>query len=187
VHSRALSISRILAACLLVPAAASATFHEVKIVEVFPGTVAQPNAQYVVLQAWAGSQNFVDNHSLFFFDHTGAGAGSFTFDHNMANGANQMKMFVATAEASALFGSLGADLVMTPSIDPLGGKVCWDVNNFDCMAWGNYAGSSTGVGRRSTRRSASSSVARRCAVWTSAWGRRRSTRATTRTTATPIS
>jgi cysteine-rich repeat protein len=146
VHSRALSISRILAACLLVPAAASATFHEVKIVEVFPGTVAQPNAQYVVLQAWAGSQNFVDNHSLFFFDHTGAGAGSFTFDHNMANGANQMKMFVATAEASALFGSLGADLVMTPSIDPLGGKVCWDVNNFDCMAWGNYAGSSTGVG-----------------------------------------
>ena len=145
-HSRALSTLRILAACLLVPAAASATFHEVKIVEVFPGTVAQPNAQYVVLQAWAGSQNFVNNHSLFFFDHTGASAGSFTFDHNMAVGDNQMKMFIATAEASALFGSLTADLVMTPVIDPLGGKICWDTGNYDCMAWGNYTGASNLVG-----------------------------------------
>src|SRR4030095_13875821 len=27
-----------------------------------------------------------------------------------------------------------------------GGKVCWDATLVDCVAWGNYSGSSTGVG-----------------------------------------
>ena len=145
-HSRALSRSLVLAAGLLIPASGFASFHEVKIVEVFPGTFAQPNAQYVVLQAWADGQNFVNGHSVLFFDHTGASAGSFTFDHNMANGLDQMKMLIATSEALALFGGMTGDLTMTPVIDPLGGKICWDFGHYDCMAWGNYTGSSSMVG-----------------------------------------
>ena len=145
-HSRALSFLRLAAACLLVPAAASATFHEVKIVEVFPGTAAQPNAQFVVLQAWALGQSSVTGHSLVVFDASGASVGTFTFDHNMADGANQMKMFIATPEAATLF-NLSVDLSMTsPAINPLGGKVCWDTSNQDCMSWGNYTGATTGVG-----------------------------------------
>ena len=147
-HSRALSFLRLAAACLLVlvPAAVSATFHEVKIVEVFPGTAAQPNAQFVVLQAWAMSQSSVTGHSLVVFDASGASVGTFTFDHNMADGSNQMKMFIATPEAATLF-NLSVDLSMTsPAINPLGGKVCWDTSNQDCMSWGNYTGAATGVG-----------------------------------------
>jgi hypothetical protein len=38
---------------LAVPASVRATFHEVKIVQIFGGTVGNPDAQYVMLQMWA--------------------------------------------------------------------------------------------------------------------------------------
>jgi cysteine-rich repeat protein len=140
------TLLRLVLASLLIPAAASATFHEVKVVEIFPGTTAQPDAQYVVLQAYNSGQNFVNGHSFVVYDASGTVAGTFTFDHNVANGATQMKMFIATPSAATLF-NLPVDLSMTsPAISPLGGKVCWDTNNFDCVAWGNYTGAATGVG-----------------------------------------
>ena len=51
---------------------ASATFHLIKIVEVFPGTAVAPNAQYVVIQMYAGGQQFVAGHVITVFDRTGA-------------------------------------------------------------------------------------------------------------------
>jgi hypothetical protein len=49
---------------IAVPASVRATFHEVKIVQVFGGTVAQPDARYVMLQMWAPGQNLVGGHAL---------------------------------------------------------------------------------------------------------------------------
>lgn len=126
---------------------AEATFHEMNIVELFPGTAASPNAQYVVLQMWADDQNFVGGHALQVFDAAGGVVGTFTFADKVNNGVNQDKILIATSEAVSLFGGLtgGADLAMTPVIALAGGKICW-ADTVDCVAWGNYSGGTTGVG-----------------------------------------
>ena len=182
-HSRALSFLRLAAACLLVPAAASATFHEVKIVEVFPGTAAQPNAQFVVLQAWAANQNLVNGHSLIVFDASGATVGTFTFDHNVAVFANQMKMFIATPEAATLF-NLPVDQSMTsPAINPLGERSAGTPRTRTACRGATTRERRRESGTRSTSRSASSSARWRSAASTSAWERRPWSPATTRETA----
>jgi cysteine-rich repeat protein len=122
---------------------ASATFHEIMVKEVFPGTAAAPNAQYVMLQAWAQFQNAVGGHTLTVYDAAGVSVGTFTFAAPVGNSADQMTLFIATPQAATLF-NLTADLAMTPVISPAGGKVCWET--WDCVAWGNYTGPSAGVG-----------------------------------------
>jgi cysteine-rich repeat protein len=119
-----------------------------KIREVFPGSVANPNAQYVELQMYAGGQNLVVNHQLFVFDAAGNALASFTFPANVANGQSQATILIATAAAQSLF-SVTADLTiltMTPFIPAGGGKICWDATNIDCVSWGSYSGSSAGTG-----------------------------------------
>ena len=123
---------------------ASATFHLMKVVEVFPGTAVAPNAQYVVIQMYAGGQQFVSGHAITVFDRTGALVGTITFPGDLNNGASQAKILIATTQAQTFFG-VNADLVMSPALLSAGGKVCW-ANNIDCVSWGNYNGSNVGVG-----------------------------------------
>jgi cysteine-rich repeat protein len=135
-----------LALALAVSTPAHAIFHDIAVKEVFAGSLAAPNAQYVLLQAYSPGQNVVSGHSVLTFDAAGNPTGTFTFGGNVANGGDQMTLFVATAEAAALF-NLTADLTMTAVLDPAGGKVCWEGSTpDDCVAWGNYTGSATGVG-----------------------------------------
>ena len=47
---------------------AAAAFHEIKVKEVFAGSAAHPNAQYVLLQAYSGDQNLVNGHSVLTFN-----------------------------------------------------------------------------------------------------------------------
>ncbi len=131
----------VLAAGLAAPA--SATFHLMKVVEVFRGTAAAPNAQYVVLQMYAAGQNLVGGHSVFVYDAAGNPIAAFTFPSDVSNSSSQDKILLATPEAVAFFG-LAADLQINASILAAGGKVCWD--SIDCVAWGSYSGSSVGVG-----------------------------------------
>jgi len=115
---------------------ASATFHLMRIVEIFPGTPSAPTAQYVMLQMYAPFQNFVGGHSVEVFDPNGTTLGTFTFAADVANGAGGATILTATAAAAALFG-VSADLTLSPVIAPAGGAVCWDV--IDCVAWGNFS------------------------------------------------
>jgi hypothetical protein len=124
---------------------ARAVFHLMMVVEVFPGYASAPNAQYVELQMYFPGQNLVGGHIVQVFDSAGTVIGTFTFPTDVANGADQASILIATAEAQALFG-IAPDLVMTPLLNPAGGKVCFDITPIDCVAWGNYAGSATGVG-----------------------------------------
>jgi cysteine-rich repeat protein len=131
---------------VLAASPAFAIFHEIKVKEVFAGSAAHPNAQYVLLQAYTANQNAVMGHSVLTFDAAGAPTGPFTFVGNVGNPADQMTIFVATAEAAAIF-NITADLTMTAVLDPAGGKVCWEGSTpDDCVSWGNYSGSTTGVG-----------------------------------------
>lgn len=123
---------------------AMATFHLMKVVEVFPGTAASPSAQYVVIQMYASGQNLVGGHALTVFNGAGALIGTFTFAGDVPNGANQAKILIATPQAQSFFG-VNPDLVMSASVLSAGGKVCW-AGTIDCVAWGAYTGSATGVG-----------------------------------------
>ena len=123
---------------------AQATFHLMKIVEVFAGTPASPQAQYVVLQMYAPGQNLVGGHTVKFFNTAGALVATFTFPDSVPNGANQAKILVATPQAAAFFG-ITPDLSMTAAMLSSGGKVCFS-DTIDCVAWGAYTGGSAGVG-----------------------------------------
>jgi cysteine-rich repeat protein len=143
---RAKSMSRAVVALLFAIAAfsAQATFHLVKVVEVFPGTAASPSAQYVVIQMYASGQEFVGGHAITVFNGAGTQVGTFTFAGNVGNGANQAKILIATPQAQAFFG-VTPDLTMTAALISAGGKVCW-AGTLDCVAWGAYTGGTAGVG-----------------------------------------
>jgi cysteine-rich repeat protein len=143
---RAKWVSRAAVASLFASAAfsAQASFHLMKVVEVFPGTAASPSAQYVVIQMFATGENFVGGHAITVFDSADTLVGTFTFAGNVANGSNQSKILIATSQAQAFFG-VTADLTMTAALISAGGKVCW-AGTLDCVAWGAYTGGTAGVG-----------------------------------------
>jgi hypothetical protein len=123
----------------LTPTPAAADFHLVSIREVFPGETAAPSAQYVELQAYTGGQNFVADHSVTFYDASGAPFPAETFDKDVTDGRNQMTFVMAAPEAESRFG-IAADETMAPGlISPAGGAVCWA--SLDCVSWGSFNGS----------------------------------------------
>lgn len=124
---------------------AEASFHLMKVVEIFGGSSAAPNAQYVVIQMYSGGQNQVGGHGISIFGANGALIQTFNFASAVPNGVNQSRILVATSEAQTLF-AMTADLTMTAVIPVAGGKACFDASPIDCVAWGNYSGSAAGVG-----------------------------------------
>ncbi len=117
---------------------ASATFHEMSIREIYPGSIAHPNSEYVELQMWAPGQNFVGGHQIGIYDATGASVGTATFPQDVSGDVNQSTLVAATPEAESEFG-FTADAGFTPGLlEPSGGAVCWET--LDCVAWGNFHG-----------------------------------------------
>jgi hypothetical protein len=119
------------------PAPASATFHEMSIREVYPGSIAEPNAKYVELQMWAEDQNHVGGHVLHTYSSTGAQTDTL-LPTDVQNGANQSTILIATPQATAQFG-VNADFELAPSalLEASGGAVCWE--SLDCVSWGSFS------------------------------------------------
>jgi hypothetical protein len=128
-----------LAALATLPGTAPATFHEISIREVYPGSAAAQGAQYVELQMWSAGQNHVNEHVLRSYNAAGAVTGSNPFGADVPAGANQSTIVLATPEAEAQFG-IAADAPLSPSgqLSPSGGAVCWE--SLDCVSWGNFSG-----------------------------------------------
>jgi cysteine-rich repeat protein len=127
------------------PAPLLATFHEMKIVQVYLGSIASPDSGYVMLQMWAPGQNHVGGHSVTVYNADGTLAGTATFPADLANGADQATILIGTAETTAFFG-IPMDLEFgTVHIIGKGLKVCWggdgSIGTPDCMAAGLYTGS----------------------------------------------
>ena len=116
---------------------AAATFHLMQIREVYPGSIAAPGAQYVELQMWASGQNHVEGHVLRSYDAAGAVTGTSAFAHDVADGANQSTLLLATPQAEVQFGVV-ADAPLAGSLSPAGGAVCWET--IDCVSWGSFSG-----------------------------------------------
>src|SRR4051794_34739589 len=85
----------------LAPSAASASFHLIKIVEVFGGTQAAPNAQYIELQMFSSGQNFLGGQKITVFGSANNAIASFTFPAGVTNGANQSTILIATSQAAS--------------------------------------------------------------------------------------
>jgi hypothetical protein len=119
---------------------AQATFHEVSIREIYPGSAALPESEYVELQMWAGGQNLVGGHTLKAYGATGAVTGTTSFAGNVSGGANQSTILLATPAAEAEFGVTPDALMAPEQLDPAGGAACWE--NLDCVSWGSFSGSS---------------------------------------------
>lgn len=132
-------IALFVAAMAVVPARrADAAFHLMSIVEFFPGTAANPNAQYVVLQMYNMGQTFVGGHSIIISNASNNVVNTYTLVGNVTTGANQSRILIATAEAQALFG-ITADFTLTGAGMPLaGGKICFD--SIDCVTYGSHPG-----------------------------------------------
>ncbi|MGE5283149.1 MAG: hypothetical protein ACM3N0_12685 [Chloroflexota bacterium] len=123
----------------VVPATAGATFHLVKVREVYPGSVANPQAEYVELQAYSSGQNLVAGHTISLFGPGGAKVGSAEFTADAASASNQMTLLAATPAAESQFGVLADTAMPAGSLDPAGGAVCWEA--LDCVSWGSFHGS----------------------------------------------
>src|SRR5829696_9220541 len=139
----------LLAAALLlaVAAPAQANHHFLRITEVFAGTTAQPNAEFVELQASAAGQNVLTGKRLRVYDAAGTLLSTATFPANVATSAAQMTVLIGTTQAASYFG-VTPDLAMTAGIPARGGRICWENTTafVDCVAWGDYAGPDSGKG-----------------------------------------
>jgi hypothetical protein len=126
-------------AFLVLAPVAPATFHRISIREIYPGTVAEPGAEYVELQMWSSGQELVGTHTLRTYD-AGGNPKATVLPSDVSGDANQSTVLIGTAEAAAHFG-VGLDATLSPSgqLNPAGGAVCWE--GIDCVAWGSFSGS----------------------------------------------
>jgi hypothetical protein len=134
----ALTIAGVAALGLLAAPSASATFHVVQVREIYPGSAANPQSEYVELQMWRSGQNFVAGHFVRTYDAAGAVVATSTFSDDVPSGANQSTMLLATPQAEEEFGIV-ADAALTPAgqLSPVGGAVCWEA--IDCVSWGSFS------------------------------------------------
>jgi hypothetical protein len=133
------SVGAFIAALLLAAPAAQATFHEIKVREVYPGA---SNDSYVELQMYVPGQSLVATHSLKLYDSSGALAHTSTFSSSVASGANQATILIGDTNTQANLG-VAPDLVDAGlEIPAAGGAACWNAGGIpaDCVAWGNFSG-----------------------------------------------
>lgn len=124
---------------LLAAQPALATFHEMMVREVYPGSTAHPNSAYVELQMWSPRQNLVGGHQISVYDKSGSPVGTAAFAHDVTGAANQSTLVAATPEAEAEFGFTADAGLMPGLLDPAGGAACWE--SLDCASWGSFSGS----------------------------------------------
>ncbi len=139
--TRPLATGLLAVAALLLPASpAAATFHEMSIRELYPGSLALPESEYVELQMWAPGQNMVEGHSLKTYKANGSLSGTTTFASDVPAAANQSTILLATPAAEAQFGVV-PDAAMAPAqLEAAGGGACW-AESIDCVSWGGFSGS----------------------------------------------
>jgi hypothetical protein len=131
-------LALVLSSAALTAAPAAATFHEISIREVYAGSAAQSNSQYVELQAWSAGQNFVAGHALTTYDASGKVTDTATFSAMVNNGANQSTILLASPAAEAQFGVAADKALAGDALSPAGGAVCWET--LDCVSWGGFSG-----------------------------------------------
>jgi hypothetical protein len=122
------------------PAAAQASFHLMKVREVYPAG----NASYVELQMTAAAQYLVSGHHLDTYNANGSLANDFMLPANVSSGSpNNATILIADSGYAAAFpsGPTRDEEDTNLDLSAAGGAVCWtDGTPPDCVAWGNFTG-----------------------------------------------
>jgi len=124
-------------------ASASATFHLIKVREVFPGTTAQAESDYVELQFFSPFQNQVQLGQLRVYNANGSTASTFPPAGPLANTDNQRTLLIADSSFGSVFPAVTPDSTDSSlDLSPVAGAVCWPVNStpIDCVSWGAFTG-----------------------------------------------
>ncbi|MGN6588274.1 MAG: hypothetical protein ACTHKT_12535 [Solirubrobacterales bacterium] len=135
----ALSLLAGLVVALTAAPSAQATFHLIKVREVYPGSA---DDSYVELQMFAEGENHLTGHSMTVYNSSGALVHTSTFPAGVANGQNQATILIGDSGVQAKFG-VTPDLVDSElAIPAAGGAACWNAGGIpaDCVAWGNFNG-----------------------------------------------
>ncbi len=141
----ALCLSLLILTALISPAQAS--FHDARIVEIYPGIGGNPDAQYIIIMAFSNLQNQFSGVRVSVFDSTGSELPFFaTFASNLpSTSTSQRSILVATQEAVDTIG-ITPDQLAAGSLDPNGGMVCFEKGTrpfhsvLDCLKYGSYSG-----------------------------------------------
>jgi hypothetical protein len=135
---------------LVIAAPASATFHLIKVKEVFPGTAAQPDSDYVELQAYSPFQNQIQFGQVRVYNANGTTASTFPSvvptGGPVSNNANNATALIADSAFGAAFPGVTPDRTDSGlDLSAAGGAVCWPVNStpIDCVSWGAFTGNSS--------------------------------------------
>ncbi len=123
---------------LLTAASASASFHFIKIREVYPGTaIASHNDAFIELQAYASGQNSLQGHHMRVYNATGTPVLDDPIDTppSSVNGDSQRTFVYGDSGASGV-NEFSASLDLALGALAAGGAVCWE--NVDCVSWGNF-------------------------------------------------
>jgi hypothetical protein len=118
---------------------ALATFHLIKVREVFPGA---NDDSYVELQMFAAGQSLLSGHSLTLYNSSGTLQHSSTFSSPVAHSANQQTVLVGDTRVGEALG-VTPDLVDPAlSVSAAGGAACWNAGGIpaDCVSWGDFSG-----------------------------------------------
>jgi len=130
-----------LAGLMLGVAPASATFHLIKVREVYPAG----NASYVMLQMLELGENQVAGHHLVAYNANGTIADNFTLPTSVdPNSPNNATILIGGSGYAAAFPGVDKaldELDNNLNLSPSGGAVCWiEGEPPDCVAWGNFTG-----------------------------------------------
>jgi hypothetical protein len=125
---------------LVVAPSAQATFHLMKVREVYPAG----DASYVELQMTAAGEYLVSTHHLVVYNSNGSVANDFPLPSNVSiSSPNNATILIADSGYAAAFpsGPSPDELDTNLNLSAAGGAVCWkDGLPPDCVAWGNFIG-----------------------------------------------
>jgi hypothetical protein len=132
---------------LLGASSASATFHLIKIREVFPGSAAHPDSSYVELQSYSAFQNQLQFGQLHVYSANGTDVHTFsptTPPAPVANNSNNATAIVADSGFASAFPGVTPDFTDSGlNLNPAAGAVCWPLTEppfEDCVSWGAFTG-----------------------------------------------
>jgi len=120
---------------LVIAPSASASFHLVKIKEVYLG--ASGNDAFIELQMYSAGQTQVAGQKVRFFDELGGIQGeSPLFPGNVDNGQNQRTILIGDTAVEGRDFTYDVMTETIPFIGP-GGAACF-TGSGDCVSWGNF-------------------------------------------------
>lgn len=125
---------------LLVAPAADASFHLMKVREVYPAG----DSSYVELQMFSAGEYLVAGHHLVAYNPTGSVANDFTLPSNVSpSSPSNSTILIADSDYASAFpsGPTPDEVNSGLNLSPSAGAVCWtDGSPPDCVSWGPFTG-----------------------------------------------